>query len=267
ADAPLPAFGVVIVFEMLLVTAGLWRAMAAARAPAPARLDPARILAGALLREAWPLMLTSLAVIVYMKIDEVMLRQMAGPAAVGVYAAAVRISELWYFVPVALASSVLPALLRTRERDAVHYRARLQQFFDLNAGLAYGSAIPLALASGWITRLAYGEAFAAAGPVLAVHIWASLFVFLGVARGQWLVNEGHTRFYFLATLAGAVTNIGLNLVLIPRQGALGAAWATLIAYGLAAWLTTFASGRTREIAWMQTRAILLPLLGWRYFFR
>jgi PST family polysaccharide transporter len=206
-------------------------------------------------------------VIVYMKIDEVMLRQMAGPSAVGMYAAAVRISELWYFVPVALASSILPALLRSRERGMAFYHERLQQFFDLNAALAYGLAFPLALGSGWVARLAYGEAFAAAGPVLAVHIWASLFVFLGVARGQWLVNEGHTRFYFLATLVGAIANICLNLVLIPQQGAVGAAWATLIAYALAAWLTTFAGGQVRHIAWMQTRAILLPLFGWRYLFR
>ena len=202
-----------------------------------------------------------------MKIDEVMLRQMAGPHAVGIYAAAVRLSELGYFIPVALASSALPALLRSRERGAGFYRERLQHFFDLNAGLAYLLAVPLWFASGWIVRLTYGTAFAEAGPVLAVHIWACLFVFLGVARGQWLVNEGLTRFYLGATLAGAGANVLLNLVLIPRWGPLGAAWATLASYGLSAWLASFAHPAVREVAGLQTRALLLPLLGWRYFKR
>jgi PST family polysaccharide transporter len=196
-----------------------------------------------------------------------MLRQMTGTHAVGIYAAAVRLSELWYFIPVALASSLLPALLRSRERGAGFYRERLQQFFDLNAGLAYLLAGPLWLASGWIVRVAYGPAFAEAGPVLAVHIWACVFVFLGVARGQWLVNEGLTKFYLGATLAGAGANVLLNLMLIPRWGPLGAAWATLASYGLSAWLSSFGHPAVREVAGLQTRALLLPLLGWRYFKR
>jgi len=264
--APLAAFAWVIVGEMLLGAIGVGlvaRRLGLRPAPAAARRSTMR----QLVHESWPLMFAGLAIVVYMKIDEVMLRQLAGPEAVGVYAAAARLSEVWYFVPMALASSVLPALLRAREADPAAYARRQQQYYDLSAAAAYVLSVPVALLAPWIVGLVYGAAFTAAGPILAVHIWSSIFVFLGVARGQWLVNEGLQRFYLAATCAGAVTNVGLNLFFIPRWGGLGAAWATVISYGLAAWLASYFHAPVRATAVMQTRALLLPLFGWRYLRR
>ena len=220
-----------------------------------------------LLAEAWPLMFAGLAVVIYMKIDEVMLRFLVGPAAVGIYSAASRLTEIWYFIPLALASSLLPALLRARERGEADYQARLQQYYDLNAMVAYALSVPVALAAPWIVRAAYGEAFVAAGPIAAVHIWSSIFVFIGVARGQWLVNEGLQLFYLGATLVGAGVNIGLNFYAIPRWGGLGAAGATVISQALASWLSSFCLAGTRGTGWMQTRALLVPVLGWRHLRR
>ncbi len=118
--------------------------------------------------------------------------------------------------------------------------------------------------SPWVIRLAYGSAYAGAAGVLAVHIWSSVFVFLGVVRGQWLVNEKMVRFYLATTIIGAIANVALNLVLIPRAGPLGAAWATVVSYALATWFSSFIDPSVRVIGRMQTRALLLPLFGWRY---
>ncbi len=263
AGAPLVGFAWAVVAEMCV--GGILFASLARRAGL-GRLAGAfdRAVAGRLLREAWPLLLSGFAVMLYMRIDAVMLRSLAGEAAVGIYAAVARFTEIWYFVPVALASSLLPALLRARERGAADYAVRLQASFDVNAGLAYGLAVPLALAAPWLIRVAYGPAFAAAGPVLALHVWSSVFVFLGVARGQFLVNEGHTRFYFGSTVAGLTVNVALNLVLIPRHGAWGAALATVVAQAVAAWLSTFCCAPLRATAWMQTRSLLIPFTWYRY---
>ena len=265
-EAPLSAFAWVIVAELVMVSAGCY--VGARRAGLRFPLTAARLeTAKQLLRESWPLMFASLAIIVYMKIDEVMLRQLAGPAEVGVYAAAAKLSELWYFLPTALASSLLPALLRARAQDATGYAARLQQYYDVSAAAAYALSVPIALAAPWIVRIAYGAPFAGAAPILAVHIWSSIFVFLGVARGQWLINEGLQKFYLAATTAGAVANIALNFVLIPRWGGLGAAYATVASYALAAWLASYFHPAVRGTAAMQTRALLIPLRGWRYLRR
>jgi PST family polysaccharide transporter len=262
-DAPLAGFAWAFALEAVLAAAGIH--LFARRAGLRfAWVAARRATMRWLLTEAWPLMFAGLAIVIYMKIDEVMLRLLAGPAAVGIYSAATRLTEIWYFVPVALASSLLPALLRARAAGEVAYRGRLQQYYDLSAGAAYVLSVPVALAAPWIVRAAYGAAFAGAGPIVAVHIWSSVFVFIGVARGQWLVNERLQIFYLLATLAGAAVNIALNFVLIPRWGGLGAAWATVASQALAAWLSSFCLAAARETGWMQMRALLVPLLGWRY---
>jgi O-antigen/teichoic acid export membrane protein len=266
AEAPLWIFAWVLVGEMTLAGIGL-AFLAARRGVRLSPRDIDRSIVARLLRESWPLMLAGLAVNVYMRIDEVMLRYMLGPEAVGIYSAATRLSEACYFIPIALASSLLPALIRSRAAAPASYRARLQQYYDINAAIAYLVSLPMAVLAPWVVRWAYGEQYVESGPILSVHIWASLFVFLGVARGQWLVNEKLQLFYFVATLAGAALNIGLNLIFIPKWAGLGAAWATVISYASAAWLASFFHPAVRETAAMQTKAILVPILGWRYLRR
>lgn len=263
AGASLIGFAWAVVVEAA-VAAGLFAVLARRDGLAwrPGAFDPA--LAGRLLCEVWPLMLSGFAVMLYLRIDAIMLRAMLGDAAVGIYAAATRFTEIWYFLPVALGSSLLPALLRAREHGAGPYAARLQAYFDLSTGLAYLLSVPIALAAPGLIRLAYGPAFAGAAPVLALHIWSSVFVFLGVARSQFLINESFTRFYLAATVAGAALNIGLNCWLIPRYGPWGAALATVAAQAVAAWLSSFCFAPVRQTAWMQTRALLIPVRWFRY---
>ena len=264
--APLTAFAAANVLEALL--AGVALHFAARQAGLrlnwfAARRDSMRRLA----REAAPLVLAGLAIVIYMKIDEVMLRQLVGPVEVGIYSAATRLTEIWYFLPVALGSSLLPALVRAQARGEAAYRQHLQRYYDLNAAMAYALSVPVALAAPWLVRLAYGVPFAASAAIVVVHVWSSVFVFLGVARGQWLVNERFQKFYLLATLAGALLNIALNLVFIPLWGGLGAALATVIAQASAAWLSSFCAKDVRATGWMQTKALLVPILGWRYLRR
>lgn len=262
-SAPLVAFAWAAVIEM--VVGGVLLTWLARRDGLVLRwrlFDRSR--ARGLLREAWPLLLSGLAVVLYLRLDAVMLRLMIGDVAVGLYAAAVRFTEIWYFVPVALASSLLPSLLRARERDTAAYAERLQLSYDLNAGLAYVIALPTALLAPWLIGAAYGPVYAGSASVLSLHIWSVLFVFLGVSRGQFLVNEGYTRFYLAATGAGLLLNAVLNWILIPRHGAWGAALATVIAQAVAAWLSSFCFAPVRPSAWMQARALLIPFRWYRY---
>ena len=210
------------------------------------------------------MMVSSLAVIIYMRIDVVMLRAMKGDAAAGVYAAAVKLSEVWYFLPVAVGSSLLPALLRARASGREAYGARLQHYFDLSAAIAYGLSVPCALLAPWLIRLVYGASFAEAGPVLALHVWGAVFAFLGVARAHYLFNESLGRLHLLATASGALLNILLNRLLIPSHGPWGAALATVIAQAFVTWGLSFCFESTRWVAWMQTRALLIPFTFLRY---
>ncbi len=79
---------------------------------------PGYIQALALIRECWPLIFAGLSVMLYMKVDIVMLGKMSGDRSAGIYSAATRLSEGFYFIPMIIASSVAPMLLRARARSS-----------------------------------------------------------------------------------------------------------------------------------------------------
>jgi len=181
-----------------------------------------------LLKDSWPLILSGMVISIYMKIDQVMIKEMLGAEQVGHYAAAVRLSEAWYFVPMAITSSVFPAIINAKKQSEALYYQRLQKLYDLMVWLAIAIALPTTFLAPWVIRVLYGEAFMPAAGVLSIHIWAGVFVFLGVACGKWFICENYIKKNFYRALFGMIINVVLNLILIPLYGIYGAAVATLL---------------------------------------
>ena len=188
--------------------------------------------AKSLIQQSWPLILTAVMISVYMKIDQVMLKS-AGSKIVGIYSAAARISESWYFIPVAIVTSVFPAIIHARKTDIERYHKRLQNLYDLLVAISLPVAILVSIFANQIIHILYGNPYQGAGILLSIHIWSGIFVFLGSASSQFLLAEGFTLISFSRTAFGALVNVLLNLWLIPIYGALGASIATLIAYASA----------------------------------
>ncbi|TRU26409.1 MAG: flippase [Microcystis aeruginosa Ma_SC_T_19800800_S464] len=211
-----------------------------------------------MLQDSWPLILSGVMVTIYMKIDQVMLGNMANAQAVGNYGAAVRFSEIWYFIPMAVCSSVFPAIIRAKQRSREEYYARLQQLYDLMAWIALVIAVPMTFASVPLLTTLLGKEFAEAGQILAWHIWAGPFVFLGVARSNWLMAENFTRFSFLTTSLGAIVNVWLNFLLIPTYQGVGAAIATIIAYAVASHISCLLYPPMFKPGLMLTKALFIP---------
>jgi polysaccharide transporter, PST family len=257
SDAGLAAFAWATIFELSL--AGVLLARCAwTRGFRMKWTDRVMAEACRLGREAWPLLLSGIAVAIYMRIDTVMLRHISGERETGIYIAGVKFSEVWLFAPGALAASLLPSIARARVADKVGYAHKLRQYCEVSALLGYALAVPTCLAAPLLVRFAYGQNFIEAVPVQMAHAWILVFACLGVARGQVCVLEGWTRFHLAATIVGAVLNVLLNWILIPLQGPLGAALATVAAQAVAAWISGFCYRPTRELAWMQTKALLAP---------
>lgn len=210
-----------------------------------------------LARDSWPLLLAGLAVAIYMKIDMVMLGQMRGDEAVGIYGAAARLSEVWYFVPMTIVASVFPAILGAKKNSEKLYYLRLQQLYDLMVVLALSGAVITTFLSEWIIGILYGAAYEPAGPVLAIHIWASVFVFLGVASGKWFVAENRQVLSLQRTALGAFVNIALNLSLIPKFGPVGAAWTTVVSYAIAGFVFDVFQSETRPMFAMKLSSLKL----------
>ena len=194
---------------------------------------------------------------IYMRTDVLMLGKMAGFQAAGIYSAAAQITEACALLPLAFAPALFPILVRWRKLGPRYYK---QQFGRLFLGAALtGLAISLFLtvAARPIVLLLYGPQFLPAAPVLVIHGWATIFVFLGIVQSGYDITEGLTWAATQRAALGAITNIGLNFILIPKYGANGAAMATLISYGCSAFLLNLARKPTRPVFALQLRALLL----------
>lgn len=218
--------------------------------------------AGVLLRDAWPLILSSMMIILYMRVDQVMLGIISGDKAVGFYSAAIRFSEVWYFIPIIICSSVFPAVIKAKALSAEVYQRRLQYLYDFLIWVSLILALGVSLVAYPLIDFLLGADFRPAALILIVHVWALPFVFLGVARSQWLIAENLTQFTFATTSFGAVVNIALNLWLIPSYAGLGAALATLISYAIANYLSGALFQPTRLNFKQMTQALFIPL-RWR----
>jgi O-antigen/teichoic acid export membrane protein len=210
-----------------------------------------------ILRNSWPLIAAGFVVSIYMRIDQIMLKMLINEEAVGIYAAALRLSEAWYFIPGAIISSVFPAIIASRAKSMELYHNRLQSLFDLLSLISLLVIIPMTFLSNIIIKILYGTEFIQAGPVLSIHIWTSLFVFLGIASSSWLVSENLQSISFYRSLVGVIINVILNFFLIPTYSVLGAAIATLISQACATFIFFAFSKKTRIIFIMQLKSIFI----------
>ncbi len=211
-----------------------------------------------LLTGSVPMVLSGVVLMVYLRIDQVMLGAMASQAELGLYAAAVRISEVWYFVPTAIVSSVFPGLVALRSTDPVQFEQKLQQLYNLLAFLGYAVALPVTFIAPWLVQLLFGSAYLAAAPLLSVLIWAGLFANLSVVRNAHFIALDWGRSLLWATSLGATANVLLNLLLIPRYGALGAAVATCLSYWVAAHGACYSHRRLWPAGNMILKSLLMP---------
>lgn len=257
AGAPLIAFAWVSLFEVIVGSAGL---VVAYRSKG-GRLREWRSglgMAKTLLRDSWPLVFSAIAIIVYLRIDQVMLGEMVGSEEVGIYSVAVRLAEVWYFIPTAVYWSVLPSIVEAREKSDALFYDRLQKYYNLMALIAYAIAVPVTFLAGWLVPALFGEAYSRAGTMLAILIWANVFIYLEVARSSFFTAMNWNKIYFVTLLLGAVINILLNLFLIPRYGGVGAATASLIAYWFAAHGSCFLFKSLFKTGLMLSKAIAYP---------
>lgn len=253
-NAPLVEFAWAAAAEAMLA-AVLLIVMFRVRGPKLHQLSASYTRAKALLKDSWPLLMSGMAIMIYLKIDQIMLGQMVSDESVGIYSAATRISEIWYFIPMAIAASVFPSLLETKKRSETQYYRRLQHLFDLMVWMAIAIAVPMTFLSSPLVVLIFGEAFADSGIVLAIHIWAAVFVFLGVASGKWFLAENRQMLNMQRSALGAIANVILNLWLIPDYGAVGAALATVISYAIAAFFADLLQKDTRTMFLMKVSAL------------
>jgi PST family polysaccharide transporter len=210
-----------------------------------------------LVAEGLPLLLSALAVMIYMRSDIIMLGKMAGYHVAGIYAAASQTSEACALFPVALMPALFPILARWRRRGPEFYHRQFERLFLLAVATGLLFSLTLTVGATTIVTFIFGSNYHSAANILVIHGWTILFIFIGITQSGYDVTEGLTWFATFRTFVGALLNIGLNLILIPRHGAVGSAVATLVAQIFSSVLLNALHPRTRPILRMQLMSILL----------
>ncbi len=214
-------------------------------------------LAKKLLRAGWPFTLSSLAVILYMRIDQVMLGSMVNEKELGLFSSAIKISDIFIFLPMAVSSSYLPSLVHAKKTSQELFIRKNQFFINWMARISIVLAILVTLFSDQIIQVLYGADYMQASGILVIHIWSLVPMFLGVATSQYLIIENLQKFSLYRTVLGLIFNVLLNLYLIPRYGAFGAAFATTISQFVAAVFSMALFQQTRILFKMQLRSLTM----------
>jgi len=214
-----------------------------------------------LLRDSLPLLLSSIAVSIYMRIDQVMIKNMLGDREVGLYSAAMRLVEVWYFIPMIITQSVFPAIV-SRYNDKQEFYRRLVILSAVMGYLGLFLSIILSLSSYFIVKILYGEKFLDSASVLSI---LSFIIFIsfwmsGVSKRQAIDMQ---KFALFATILSAISNIILNLIFIPLYGVEGAAIVSVLNQFIAGPFLAFFHPKVRENLYIALKGLLIPFKGFK----
>lgn len=258
--APLHWFVIAVTFDVLLIASGYLCAYGSQVGSLREwRYD--KTIARFLIRQSFPLLLSGAAVLAYQRIDQVMLRNMLNNASVGYFATADKIASLTMFLPLILSQTISPLLVKTRASNPELYRLRREQFVGSVLWLTIGLTILTSMLSQALIAMSFGQRYLAAVPVLQVLVFRSVGIALSVTSGQLIIIEGIQKWAFARNALGCVVCIVLNLVLIPKYGAVGSAWAAVITVAFTGCLANLLIPSYHEVFRLQLQAMAS---GWRH---
>lgn len=193
-----------------------------------------------LLKESFPLVLSGAAVIIYQRIDQVMIGSMIDNESVGYFATAGKFVDLVLFLPSVLTQTITPILVRTRENGTLQeYNKKKHQFVSIVVWVSILLAGIVSLLAYWLVYLTYGVKYLMAVPVLQIMAWKTVGMALSSSVGQIIIMEGIQKWAVIRNVMGCLVCIGLNLLVIPKYGIVGSAWVTIA--------TVFISGSLANI--------------------
>jgi len=187
-----------------------------------------------------PLLLSSLAVILYMRLDQIMIKNMLGSAELGVYSVTVKLTEVWSFIPIVLSTSLFPKIINSNSKAAE------LKIIGVTVLPSFIIFIFLLLFGPVLVNLLYGGDFLQAGNLLRVQSISLLFMSLGVSISKVLIKNNLQKYKFAAVLIGLFINFVLNFLLIPRLGIFGASIATVVCQIFSSVLYLFIFPETRQ---------------------
>ena len=181
-----------------------------------------------LLEESYHFILSGMMVVVYTQMDKIMIGNMIDKEQVGIYTAASNIPGMYVFIFTALINSARPIILEAKKSNEKIYVKRIKQLYSSIIWISIIISIIMMFISELVMLILYGNEYITGSSVLKIATWSNIFSILGTARGIWIVAEQKGKYVKKYLFWGAVVNLLLNMILIPKYNIDGAAIATTI---------------------------------------
>lgn len=257
--APLVAFVAALAFDFLLLATGY--VFAYKEKVGSIRnwgVDKAFI--KVLLSTSFPLLISSAAMIVYQRIDQVMIAKMLDNESVGYFSTAASFIGVVTFIPAIMVQTTSPLLVGFWKNDKERYKKESQRIMNLTTWVTMLICIILSLLSDPIIRYTYGSAYLAAVPVLRILVFKAVGVALITMGGQLIVIENIHKWAFVRNILSCVVCVICNYYFIPLWGVIGSAWATIITVVFTGCFANVFIPPYHKIMKIQLRALFT---GWR----
>lgn len=181
-----------------------------------------------LMSRSWYYALASIMVTIYMRIDQAMLgTYFTNKSKVGIYSAAVRIAEMWTFVPNAIITAMKPAIIEYKKNNEEKYKETLNKLYLITSIVCLSFSIVIIIFGKLIISILYGAEYINAYKSLYILIIGTWFGIIGNVHYVWMVCEDKGKYTLFYSFSGSILNVIANIFLIPRYGDIGAAIATL----------------------------------------
>jgi len=206
-------------------------------------------------KDSWILLVSSIVIILCMRVDQIIIKQMLGDEAVGNYVVMNRLVELWYFIPITICTSMFPSIIGVREFSIERYRKRLFLLYALMVWSGIAVFLGYCFFGRWLVHLLYGVKYAVAGDLIGWYASMAIIIFFGVVRGKWLATERLQKYNLIDSVIWLFMIVGLNILLISYYGLKGSVFAGIIANFTCALLVPTFFKRSRE----STKTFLMVL--------
>ncbi len=185
-----------------------------------------------LIIESTPIVLSNAFILLYMKMDQLIINDLLDTESLGIYAAGVQLVESLYFLPMVLMTVSYPLLVESKKISEINYLKNLRNLYLVSLVSSALAVVMLQFCSEFIVKTLYGPGYSESIVVLKYYSWTLLNLAFGSVWNKWIIIEGGQKRVIAGQGLGLLSNLILNYLLIPTYGVAGAALASLISYFL-----------------------------------
>ena len=195
-----------------------------------------------IISKSFPLLISTISIILYMRIDQIMIKIMIDEYSLGIYSVSVRFVEIFHFIPKILIISILPIILISRR-----YKLELLKLNSIIFKISLLIVFFIFFSSDLLIEILYGKNYEGSVITTKILSFSILFVFYGVVNEHWYISKNLQKYYAIIVFFGAISNIIFNYLLIRQIGLIGAAYSTLITYFLIIFVFDYFNNKTRKL--------------------